>query len=282
MVCKLARSKLFEYLDGELPEEQGSNLESHLVACADCRRLVELERSFRERYVEPLRPEPVPQRVRDQVAGLLDALPDDQPAARRFPTSLSWSLVAGLVLFVLGGLLGASLGGLLGSGGERLWSRGNAPLMRLADASVAQHQKLARGILPHDIEHVAPKAAEQWFKGRLNFNVSLPELTGEDLTLLGGRVSNLRDLEVAALHYQVEGKDVSLFIIPFEQYKSLGLRESPKFKMVTRQGYDVIVWASHGAAYSLVSEIGGRSCLVCHSREEKLDLPADSRVHDKL
>jgi len=42
------------------------------------------------------------------------------------------------------------------------------------------------------------------------------------------------------------------------------------------------VWASHGAAYSLVSEIGGRACLVCHSREEKLDLPTGSRVHDKL
>jgi anti-sigma factor RsiW len=154
--------------------------------------------------------------------------------------------------------------------------------MRLADASVEQHQKLARGILPHDIQRVAPKAAEQWFKGRLSFNVSLPELTGEDLTLVGGRVSNLRDLEVAALHYQVEGKDVSLFIIPFEKYKSLGLSESPKFKMVTRRGYDVIVWASHGAAYSLVSEIGGRSCLVCHSREEKLDLPAAPQVHDKL
>ena len=103
--------------------------------------------------------------------------------------------------------------------------------------------------------------------------MSLPELTGDDLVLLGGRISNLEDLEVAALHYRVEGKDVSLFIIPLEKYKTLGLGDSPKFKMVNRQGYDVVVWASHGAAYSLVSEIGGRSCLVCHSREEKLDLP---------
>jgi anti-sigma factor (TIGR02949 family) len=282
MVCKLARSKLFEYLDGELSEEQGSSLDSHLAGCPDCRRLLELERAFRERYVEPLRPEPVPQRVRDQVVKLLDALPDQPTARRRTLPPLRGSLVAGLALFVLGALLGAGLGSLFGHGTDPLWGRGDSPLMRLADASVEQHQKLARGILPPDIQHVAPKAAEQWFKGRLNFNVSLPELTGEDLTLLGGRVSNLRDLEVAALHYQVEGKDVSLFIMPLDQYKSLGLSESPKFKMVTRQGYNVIVWASHGVAYSLVSEIGGRSCLVCHSREEKLDLPSGSRVHEKL
>jgi anti-sigma factor RsiW len=188
--------------------------------------------------------------------------------------------VTAVALVALGTLLGTGFAGLLGR--ERLWHRGNAPLLRLADASVEQHQKLARGLLPPDIQHVAPKAAEQWFKARLNFNVSLPDLKGEDLTLLGGRVSHLRDLEVAALHYQVEGKDVSLFIMPLDKYRSLGLSQSPKFKLVTRQGYDVIVWASHGAAYSLVSEIGGRSCLVCHSREEKLDLPTDSRAHDKL
>ena len=282
MVCKVARSKLFQYMDGELPEEQAFALESHLAACPDCRRLAELERSFRERYVEPLRPAPAPQRVRAQVTRFLDALPDRQPAAQRVPTFLRARPLAGLALFVLGSLLGVGLGRLLGHGGERPWNRPETSLLRLADSSVERHQKLARGILPYDIQHVAPKAAEQWFKGRLNFNVSLPELTGDDLVLLGGRISNLEDLEVAALHYRVEGKDVSLFIIPVEKYRTLGLGDSPKFKMVTRQGYDVVVWASHGAAYSLVSEIGGRSCLVCHSREEKLDLPTDSRVHDKL
>jgi anti-sigma factor RsiW len=282
MVCKVARSKLFEYLDGELSEEQRSLLEGHLAACSDCRRLTELERSFRDKYLAPLRPDPAPPRARDQVVRLLDALPEREPVARRWLRPSRLGLAVGLALFALGGLLGFVASALLGPGSPRPWHRAEASLLRLADASVEQHQKLARGTLPHDIQHVTPKAAEQWFKGRLNFNVSLPELTGEDLTLLGGRVSNLRDLEVAALHYQVEGKDVSLFIIPLERYQTLGLAPSPQFKMVTHHGYDVIVWASHGAAYSLVSEIGGRSCLVCHSREERLDLPTGSRVHDKL
>lgn len=280
MVCSDARTRFFQYLDQEPAEEQWSALEGHLATCRDCRRLVDGERRFRELYIAPLRPDPAPQHVRDHIARLLDALPDRQVTSTRPPWGLRRRLVTAVALVALGTLLGTGLAGLLGR--ERLWHRGNAPLLRLADASVEQHQKLARGLLPPDIQHVAPKAAEQWFKARLNFNVSLPDLKGEDLTLLGGRVSHLRDLEVAALHYQVEGKDVSLFIMPLDKYRSLGLSQSPKFKLVTRQGYDVIVWASHGAAYSLVSEIGGRSCLVCHSREEKLDLPTDSRAHDKL
>lgn len=275
MVCNVVRSKIFQYLDGELPDEQRSTLESHLASCPDCRRLVDLEWAFRETYVDSLRPDPAPARVRDQVRRVLDALPDHQRGKLGWRHPSRVSLLAGAVaLVLLGGIFGVSL--------QRLWNGANPSLIRLAEASVEQHQKLARGMLPHDIKQVTPKAAEQWFKRRLDFNVSLPELTREDLTFLGGRISHLRDFEVAALHYQVEGKDVSLFVIPLEKYRQLGLGESPKFKMITHQGYDVIVWASHGAAYSLVSEIGGRSCLVCHSPDEKLDLSTGSRAHDKL
>ena len=279
MVCKIARAKLFEHLDGELEGRQRAALESHLAACLDCQRLVDVERSFREEYVEPLRPDRAPARVRERVAMLLDGLSGSSPEAAR-PRAFGRYAAAGLLLMLLGGLLGAGLSGLFRQGAAS--RAGHVSLVALADASVEQHQKLALGILPHDIQKVAPKAAEQWFKSRLNFNVSLPELSSEDLVLLGGRISHLRDLEVAALHYKLEGKDISLFVIPLQEYRGLGLGESPKFKVLTRERYDVIVWESHGAAYTLVSEIGGRACLVCHSREGKLDLPAGSGVHDKL
>jgi hypothetical protein len=49
--------------------------------------------------------------------------------------------------------------------------------------------------------------------------------------------------------------------------------------MVNRSGYDVIVWSSHGVAYTLVSEIGGRSCAVCHTPEEQLDVTLKPEVH---
>jgi len=272
MVCKVVHSKLFQYLDGELPQEQRSALEGHIASCPDCQRLVDLERTFRETYIEPLQPEPAPVRVRDQVSRLVDSLTSDQWPAERRRRPFRPSLLGGAVaLVLLGGILGVSL--------QRLWNAANPSLLRLAEASVEQHQKLSRGILPHDIKQMSLKEAEQWFGRRLEFNVSLPELQREGLTFVGGRISHLRDLEVAALHYQLEGKDVSLFIIPLERYRQLGLGDSPKFKMVTHQGYDVIAWASHGAAYSLVSEIGGRSCLVCHTPEEKIDLATRPSGH---
>jgi hypothetical protein len=82
---------------------------------------------------------------------------------------------------------------------------------------------------------------------------------------------------VAALEYQVEGNNVSLFIIPEEGYRRLQLKDRPRFKVISHRGYDVVIWRSQGAGYTLVSEIGGRACLVCHGPQEKLEpLPRPS------
>ena len=272
MACRMLEPKLFEYLDGELSDEERRVLEGHLGSCPDCRRRVELERAFHEIYVAPLRPDEAPAGVRGRADALLASLAEP---ARSWGTRSLHSrraVTAALAaLLVVGGLWGLIL----------TWAQreASASLLRLADASVDQHQKLAKGLLPFDITRASPGEVEQWFRSRLDFNVRLPVLNREHLTFLGGRISHLRDFEVAALEYHVDEKNVSLFIIPSEQYQKLGLNAEPKFKMVNRQGYDVIVWAAHGAAYALVSEIGGRSCTVCHSPEEKLDVTLKPEVH---
>jgi anti-sigma factor (TIGR02949 family) len=268
--CQLLRTKLFAYADGELPAEQRATLEAHLQGCADCLHLVELERAFREIYVLPLRPTPVPPAVRERVIRALAPPAAPRPPARR-PGRRRAALAAALLVAVLAGGVALGIG----------WTnrQAAASLLRLADASVEQHRKLARGQLPLDIADVSPREAEQWFGDKLSFHVRLPDLKDENLTFVGGRISHLREFEVAALEYRVDGKNVSLFIMPSEQYHRLGLHAEPKFKMVNRQGYDVIVWTSHGAAYTLVSEIGGRSCTVCHSRHEKLDVGLTPDVH---
>lgn len=276
MVCKDVRAKIFEYLDAELPAREREAADRHLARCPECRAVIETEVEFRERYVAPLRPTPAPDRVREQVARLLETLPAP-PRARWLPRSpfppraVAVAAVA-LLLVALGGLIGVVL--------ERGLTERQPTLLGLAEASVVQHQKLTRGVLPHDIAGVTPKDAEQWFRRRLDFNVSLPEqLPGDRLTMVGGRISHLGELEVAALHYRMEEQDISLFVIPLERFRQLRLRETPKFKMLTHNGYDVIVWASHGSGYALVSEIGGRSCLVCHEAEEQLGLAPPSPAH---
>jgi anti-sigma factor RsiW len=269
MDCSTAKSKSFPYVDGELSPELRAEIEAHLERCRDCRRLVDLEVAFRDTYVERLRPDPAPERVREQVASLLRDLVEGRRGLRRRRALQRLGLgVAAALLVALGLGAGIALRPYLGP---------RTTLADLADAAVDQHQKLVRDLLPPDIKDVSPKAAEEWFRKRLAFNVSLPDLKSESLHFLGGRISHLRDVEVAALEYQVDGDNVSLFIIPEEAYRRLQLKDKPRFKVISHRGYDVVIWRSQGAGYTLVSEIGDRACRVCHGPEEKLEpLPRPS------
>ncbi len=266
MNCDATKSQVFPYVDGELTRELRDAMDAHLSGCESCRRLVEQEVAFRDAYVARLRPDPAPPHLREKVDRLLSRLADEV-ATRRRPRYAPWVYAAAaIVLLALGGTLGVAL--------QSARQKGNM-LAELTEASVDQHQKLVRGLLPPDIVDVSPKMAEEWFRKRLDFNVSLPELKTANLTLRGARISHLANVEVAALEYQLDQKHVSLFIIPEEAYKRLGLSEKPKFRVLNHRGYDVIIWRHHGTGYTLVSEIGGRSCLVCHSPDEKLDAPLE-------
>jgi anti-sigma factor RsiW len=271
--CSRAKARIFAYVDSELDPEGRVEVEAHLADCRGCANLVELELRFREASVHHLWRAPVPERVRQRVKRRLAELgAGARPRAHR-PWRRRVALAAAALCLVA-----------IGAGGALLaqWTvGGRASLVDLAEAAVDQHQKLSRDVLPPDIQGVTPKGAEEWFRKRLAFNISLPELPANHLTFRGGRISHLHGVEAAALAYQVEGSDVSLFIVPGEAYRRLGITEPPRFKLITRRGYDVIVWQSHekGIGYALVSEIGGRACLVCHSADEVGESAASLAVH---
>jgi anti-sigma factor RsiW len=267
MDCDIAKSRVFPYVDAELAPELLDEMEAHLAGCESCRRLVEQELHFRDTYVSRLRPDPAPAHLRESVDRLLAGLAGEAGGGRWTRYRRVIYPAAAVVLLAVGLTLGIGLRSIL--------QRGDL-LADLTEASVDQHQKLASGLLPADLVDASPKAAEAWFRQRLDFNVNVPELKSANLTLVGARISHLANVEVAALEYRLDQSNVSLFVFPEEAYKRLGLSEKPKFKTLRHRGYDVIIWRQHGTGYALVSEIGNRSCLVCHAPDEKLDAPGGS------
>jgi anti-sigma factor RsiW len=274
MNCDRAKSQIFPYVDAELVRELRPEMEAHLAVCPSCRRLVEHELTFRDRYVARLRPDPAPAQLRESVDHLLGGLVGVPVATRRQRWG-AWIASGMAALLLLG------LGIALGAGLQSMRHRADM-LAELTEASVEQHQKLANGQLPPDLIDGSPRTAEAWFRRRLDFNVTLPELKTTNLTLLGARISHLGSVPAAALEYRLDHRNVSLFVIPDEAYRRLGLSEKPKFKRLNHRGYDVIIWRQHGTGYTLVSEIGTRSCLVCHSPEEKLDASFESVPHRRV
>jgi anti-sigma factor RsiW len=270
--CNSAKASIFPYVDGELEAADRAGLEAHVAACGTCARLLARERAFQAAYVRPLRPTPAPEPVRRRVIRQLAELAARSGPARR-PARTRLALAACAIGLVALGAAGTLV--------VETALRTSTALADLVDAAVDQHQKLSRDLLPADISGVTPRDAEDWFRKRLAFNMTVPELVNERLTFLGGRITHLLGAEAAALAYQVDGSDVSLFVVPGEAYRNLKLKEPPRFKLVTRRGYDVIVWQSHarGIGYALVSEIGGRSCLVCHASDEVRESAASLSAH---
>jgi len=144
-------------------------------------------------------------------------------------------------------------------------------LSEVVEASVDQHRRLVRGLLPLTLVGVSPRAAEDWLRQRLHFNVVLPDLKNPEVTLVGGRVSRLVNANAGAIEYRLDQHRVSLFIIGEEAYNGLALGENPKFKLVRHRGYDVIIWRHGAVGYALVSDIGVRACHVCHADDEKFE-----------
>ncbi len=99
----------------------------------------------------------------------------------------------------------------------------------------------------------------------MDFKVSVPDMKKPNLALVGARISRLANAEVAAIDYKLDHDHVSLFIMPGEAYNQLGLSEKPRFKVMKRRGFDVVIWRHQSIGYTLVSEIGVRACHVCHA-----------------
>jgi len=148
--CNFSKAKVFPYVDGELAEPVREEMETHLLGCPACRRMVEGELAFREACREWLHPEPAPERVRAAVSDTLGRLVDRDRATRVRRLLRRTGLAAAAVALMA-----------LGVGGGMALSTHLQNRSRIADftaAAVEQHQKLVRNVLPADISGVSPRA----------------------------------------------------------------------------------------------------------------------------
>ena len=167
MNCDTTKSQVFPYVDGELPAALRDEMEAHFAECDSCRHVVEQELAFRDAYVVRLRPDPTPPHLRDRINHFLTGLVEQRARTRRRWYKPWLFMTSAILLLAIGVVGGMQLAAVL--------ERGNT-LDEVVDASLDQHQKLGRGQLPPDIVGLSPRAAEDWFRKRVDFKVSLPDM----------------------------------------------------------------------------------------------------------
>jgi anti-sigma factor RsiW len=234
MGCGEWTGKLDAYVDGELTEAEERALGEHLRGCASC-------------AAEGLRRVQEKQMVRAVASGRF--VPDAAFRARMEKTLARpsiWGrmwvpLFAGAVVLIVA----ASL--LFVTGRRRAGER--ALLSELVDVHVAT----IASANPVDVVSSDRHTVKPWFAGRIPFTFNLPELQGSAFTLVGGRVSYLRQSPGAELIFKVRQHQISVFVF---QEKDLGGAADVGAKR-NAESFNVRSWSRDGLVYFAVSDVNG-------------------------
>ena len=233
MACDQWRGDLDRHLDGELPVAEAAALAAHLRTCAACSGEV-LERVQLKRAVQMAGSRYTPSgELRNRIAKKVGSK-SKSGIAEWWRLILVPALVLVIAAFFLTGYIGQQR-----AARQRIYGE-------LADLHVST---LASSTLV-DVVSSDRHTVKPWFQGRIPFTFNLPELTGSDFALIGGRVAYLEQIPSAHLIYQIRKHYISVFILPDRaaEIKSLptGTADTLSFHMET--------WAQNGLRYFVIGD----------------------------
>ena len=250
MTCQELRACLDAHLDGELDLPLSLAADEHLAFCVGCQWAYARERELRALVRTRFPREEAPAALRERIWGALVQAEGGAPIRAQRRWLYLAVPVAALVLVALG---------------VGLWQRSTAPpVMR---ELVAKHAMYSRLDAPAEIASASREAVSGWFKGKVRFDVAVPDFSPSGIRLVGGRLADLSDRQVAYLLYEKGRNLVSLFAFPGRGLAlPRGGRASggdERFYVARVNGAEVVVWTQGPLAYALVSSLDRESLLEC-------------------
>lgn len=252
MTCDELRPALQAYVDRELPVEAMLAAEHHLTFCMECQWRYAAERAFRTTLRERAREERAPAELQARVRQTLRRV----DRTRRLQDATRW---------LAGPLAAAALALLvLWSASLRVQSPQSSPL--LADL-VGKHLMFSQLEIPAEITSSDRQAVAGWFGQRVRFSVPVPDLTPSGIRLVGGRLTDHENQEVAYLLYEKGRTLISLFAFP-RGGRSLSdgysvTYEGHEYLVSQFRGTEVILWKDGEMTFALVSPLSRDALLEC-------------------
>jgi anti-sigma factor RsiW len=233
MNCQEARILLMAYHDDELQPADTLRVEEHLRTCESCqavdaeaKTLSQLLRDP-ELYVQPS--EALKNRVKFAIRR--QAGPASQPV-------LVWSAIAATLIAVLG--IAAFL--------HRAVPPDVAPDLIASEVIDSHVRSLQPGHLI-DVPSSDRHTVKPWFQGKLDFSPSVPDLSAQGWTLIGGRLDYLDRRPVAALVYQRGKHEINVYLWPAATGGIHAVEES------AARGYQVLHGSNGSLNYWIVSDL---------------------------
>jgi mycothiol system anti-sigma-R factor len=261
MSCRLVQRHVGAYVDGELDPASMLDFERHIEVCAVCQERVVFEKAYREMVESSVAGESAPPHLEHKVRAALDRIDASRRLGGRI-ANVPWQKVAPLavaaaVLLAVGGAVGGVPDGLLTASATPIFE----DVVRVHSAE-----------LPADVQAEAPQQVTQYFRGKVEFPVRPATFHRQDVRLLGGRVSNVRERRAAAVYYDVHGSRVTLVVFnaPELEDQVFHMRVGGQDLLYRDvNGYPVPVRRYHGLNYAFTGDLG---------RDQMMRLAASARV----
>ena len=232
MPCEAWSAKLRLFVDAELPPDQMSEAEQHLVSCSACAATALAaiqEKHAIQQAGRKFHPDPA---FRARIYREVEPRPKD----RRFWSMVSAGALAALVI----------AGALLISPTRR---QINEQLLgEIADL----HVSTLASRNPVDVVSTDRHTVKPWFEGKLPFTFDLPELQNTPFTLIGGKVIYLRQAPGAELIFGLRQHRISLFIF---QQRAVGSLHAAEITL-PGSSLNVHTWSNNGLEYLLIGDVG--------------------------
>lgn len=235
------------YVDDEFGERERADMEAHLCVCDDCRRQVQMQIKFKEQLRTHLCKDKAPENLRERLLEeLSQAEVEHAECQRNWPSMVRVGWVAGPL---------AAMVALAFVLPEMTVAPAASSQMPVIDHTVDWH----RGNFPLEVTTADAQEAQDWFDGKVDFSVRLPQFADTRVNLLGGRMANIEDRRAALLLYEVDGARLSVILFDGE-----GMRVPPEtvrrvhdrdIVWLDQRGYGVAVVQDSGVTYAMTSDL---------------------------
>jgi len=220
------------YADGELDVVNAREVEQHLTACDDCRRLEQRVRLLRTALRNNAPAERAPARLRKNVRRALKR--EAKPEREFFSPWLVLTTGAAFTLLLLS---------------FAFYQPTRTSRNVIADELVANHVRSLLATHLVDVVSSDQHTVKPWFHGRVDFAPEVRDLSANGFPLVGGRLDYLHGQTVVALVYRRNKHPINLFVEP------TSTNDNTAPSTLTRRGYNLVHWTHDGMDYWAVSDL---------------------------
>jgi anti-sigma factor RsiW len=287
VACRVVRTHVDALVDGELDTTTQVEFDQHLGSCPICREHVLFARSIKTATKRALAPKKASEALRLRVLTALDAAPAPEPRQRRFPPGSSAEMTGQpafavpalappsfappappherpargrMMQFAMPAAAAAAVLVVFGSPSDGM-TTSDPSIVPLVEDVVRRHSAAP----PPEVSGPGNQMPA-FFRGMLAFPAHPVEFKGNDTaSLIGARLSNVREREAAAFYYDVGGRRVTVMV--FESPPN-GFAGAERVNMGGRDvyyrnvhGYTVPMLEDNGLAYTFTGDLDSGSMM---------------------